>query len=239
MSVILEFAANKQSQGFSPIILICGEQRLGKTMLAFLMAWQLIKEKFEVDKHYFTSVNEFALAFDKYNNKVLIYDEVGQELDPFRAMDKLNRAFSHIVQTQAFKTNILFVVLPFAIDFTKGHRKYVKAVIEVRKRGVYKAYSTYTWAANLNESKIRLMHLETMYNVPMPPQHIVDYYKSKKEKQTKDEIMQKELVKLGLVEKPKSDRASSGQQSHSGSQQTPSFSAEQIRVLNERKVIQT
>lgn len=233
-ALLIEYLANKQRRGFSPICLICGEQRLGKTMLAFKMAWELKKYKFDPRKHYFTSVKEFAMAYFKNDNTVLIYDEIGDELDPFRAMDNLNRAFSKIIQTQAFHRNILFAILPYAIDFTKGHRKYVKVVVEVIKRGRYKMYSTYTWAANLNETKIRLTHLETMTGVPLPPYHLEDYYKTKVEKVTKDEIMNRQLVKLGLIPKEESSLPQKVQEYHSVKPETPSLTTEQILAQIER-----
>lgn len=232
-ALLLEYLANKQRKGFSPICLICGEQRLGKTMLSFKLAWELKKYEFDPKKHYFTSVKEFAMAYFQNNNKVLIYDEIGDELDPFRAMDILNRAFSKIIQTQAFHNNILFAILPYAIDFTKGHRKYVKVVVEVVKRGRYKMYSTYTWAANLNETKIRLTHLETMDGVPLPPYHLEDYYKSKLEKSTKDEIMNRQLVKLGLIPDPSSAPASSARLPGGIKSQSPTLSDAQRHKLLE------
>ncbi len=196
MPMLIPYLQNQQKNEFSPVVLVVGRQRMGKTTTALTLGYEMEGDEFDPRGQLVNSVKEFGHAWKRYNNKVIVYDEVGQELDPFRAMNNLNRVFSHIVQTQAYKRNVLFVILPHATDVVKGHRKYVNAVVHIVGRGSYKLYAVYSWHADMNDSKLRMTLIEHVTKVPLPPKHILSYYKNEREKDMKDKILDRELASL-------------------------------------------
>lgn len=196
MPLLIPYIRGQMKKGYSPIILIVGRQRTGKTTLALRIAYELEGERLDVENQIFFDVEHFIKAIDKYTQKVLILDEAGVELDPFLAMNKKNRAYSHIIQSQAYKSNCILVCLPYASEWAKTHRKHISAVIHVKSRGYYSLYSAWSWHPDLNFTKIRMQHIESVRGVPLPPASIYNVYKTKYEKVIKQEIIQQELKKF-------------------------------------------
>ncbi len=194
-ALILHFIEGRRKRGFAPIVLIVGKQRMGKTCLALLLAY-LLDRNFDVNKQMFFDVLTFAKAVDKYDNKILILDEAGVELDSYRYSDVRQRCFSHIVQTQAYKRNTLFIVLPHASDLAKCHRKYVDALLVVTRRGGYVLYKPNIQYWDMNTIDIRTMKMEYGVGLPLPPKHLYEEYKKSFEKQIKEDILVKEIDKL-------------------------------------------
>lgn len=181
--------------GYSPFILVVGRQRTGKTALALRMAWEIYK-KFDIDKHLFFDIPSFAHAIDKYSQKVLVMDEVGTSLDPVERFNMAQRVYNHIVQSQAYKNNVIFLILPFASEIGKVHRKHVNAIIDVKARGIYRFNKVLQWHSDLSQKPPPVMHIQTIVNMPLPPAHIWDLYKNKYEKQMKQSILSNEIEKL-------------------------------------------
>ena len=197
MSIFLDWARFRIRAGFSPIILIVGKQRMGKTFAALTFASWLDKT-FDPEKQMFFDILSFAKAVNKYNNKVLILDEVGVELDTYRYSDARQRAFSHIVQSQAYKQNTLFLVLPHSSDLARCHRKYVDALIVIPARRMAIMYMPSVFYHDMNEIDIRTRKATVMVGVPLPPQHLLELYKQRYEKQIKQGIMINEIEKLEI-----------------------------------------
>lgn len=195
MTILVPWAKARVKRGFAPIILVVGKQRMGKTCLSLTLASD-IDPKYDPDKQMFFDVISFAKATQKYNNKVLILDEAGIELDTYRYNDVRQRAFSHIVQSQAYKQNTLFMVLPHSSDLARCHRKYVDALLVVPARGRYIFYHPRVDYWDMNEIDIRTMKIEDIVDVPLPPSHLYDAYKKKYEKQIKKGIMEGEIDRL-------------------------------------------
>jgi hypothetical protein len=195
-TLLLQYIRNERRNGYSPIIEVVGRQRKGKTLTAMRLGYELDGAAFKIEEQLKVNAIDVIRAYDKFNGRTIIYDEVGKDLDVYRAMDDINRAISHVIQSQAYKTNVLLLVLPFASDLGKSHRKHVNAVIYVYARGCYRLYSTYSWHADINDTPIRMKLMEDVRGVPLPPKHILDFYKANIEKQTKQDILEQELNKL-------------------------------------------
>lgn len=193
--LFLWWAKNRIARGFAPVILIVGKQRMGKTFTALTIA-HTIDPKFKPDNQMFFDIMSFANAVKKYNNKVLILDEAGIELDTYRYSDMRQRAFSHIVQSQAYKQNTLLIVLPHSADLARCHRKYVDAlvVIPARKKAMVYRPNIQYW--DMNNLDIRTKKMEVIYHVPLPPKWLIDEYKAKFEKQIKEGILDSEIERL-------------------------------------------
>lgn len=207
MTIFIEWVKNRIRKGFSPIILIVGKQRIGKTCLGLRLSYE-IDRNFDCDKQLFFEVRQFAKSVRKYDNKVLLLDEAGIELDSYRYSDARQRCFSHIVQSQAYKQNTLFIVLPHSSDLAKCHRKYVDALIVVMGRGTYTMYKPSVPYWDMNDIDFRTKKIEIVIDVPLPPDHIFNAYKNKFEKQVKEGIIDAEIDRLDkFLEKAKGKKA--------------------------------
>jgi len=197
MVAIIKYIKHQRKKGYAPIILFVGKQRSGKTALALRIAYE-VEKKFDIDKQMFFRIEDFANAYDKFHDKILILDEAGISLDPYEHMSITQRVYSHIVQSQAYKRNIVFLVLPFASEIGKNHRKHVSAIVHVLGRGLYSLYATTSWHPDLSFKPPRLIHVETVGLVPLPPPHIWDTYITTGQESYKKEIMdlQQSLLKL-------------------------------------------
>ncbi len=198
MTIFLEWAKARVNRGFAPIILVVGKQRMGKTCTALKLAYELDKN-YDPDKQMFFEVVTFAKAVNQYKGKVLILDEAGIELDTYRYSDVRQRCFSHVVQTQAYKGNTLFLVLPHSSDLARCHRKYVDALLVISGRGSYIMYRPSIQYYNMNDIDIFTKKIEWVIDIPLPPNHIFSKYKSKYETQIKQGILDMELEKLDTM----------------------------------------
>ena len=200
--MFVTWARNRIKRGYCPIVLVTGEQRSGKTCMALKFAYDL-DPNFNPDEQLFFKVIDFAKAVMTKTRKVLVLDEAGIELDRFRYADARARCFSHVVQTQAYKQNTLFVVLPHNSDIAKCHKPYIKMLLVVLGHGHYKAYIPRTRYWDMNDMIITTKMIEDVYDVPLPPEHIYNAYKERYEKQIKYDILQGEINKLEDVLNPK------------------------------------
>lgn len=189
MPLIVDYINIQRKLGFSPIILFTGKQRTGKTALAMRMAYELNKD-WDPKKYMTFKIEEFAEAYDTYNKQILILDEAGVPLDPYEHASITQRVYTHIIQTQAYKSNIVFLVLPFASEIGKQHRKHINAIVEVLWRGIYKLYRTRNWYSDMSNKPPRLEVIETVRDVPLPPPHIWEWYIGAGQKEYKESIMQ-------------------------------------------------
>ncbi len=171
---------------------------MGKTCNALELAYCL-DPHYDPDKQMFFEVVTFARAVNKYRRKVLILDEAGIELDTYRYSDVRQRCFSHIVQSQAYRQNTLFMVLPHSSDLARCHRKYVDALLVVSSRGSYIMYRPSIQYYNMNDIDIFTKKIEWVIDIPLPPHHIFNKYKSKYETQIKQGILDMELEKLDTM----------------------------------------
>jgi len=110
MPLLLDYIKYQRKNGFSPILLFTGKQRMGKTSLAMATA-EAIDPGWDPATNMMFKIEDFADAYDKLNNQILILDEAGISLDPYEHASITQRVYSHIVQTQAYKQNIVFLVL--------------------------------------------------------------------------------------------------------------------------------
>jgi hypothetical protein len=202
MTIFLEWVRSRIRMGFSPIVLIVGKQRQGKTCMALRMAYE-IDPNFDVKKQMFFDVITYAKAVDKYKRKILILDEAGIELDTYRFSDVRQRCFSHLIQSQAYKQNTLFIVLPHASDLAKCHRKHVDSLMVIPFRGSYIFYSPRVAYYDMNEINFMVKKIEHILQVPLPPSHLFNEYKTQYEKQIKQDILEKEIDKLDAYLKKK------------------------------------
>lgn len=202
-SLLIGHLNGQLRRGYAPIVLFVGRQRSGKTAAALTYAYEFDKD-FDVDKQMIFNIADFIEAVWKFNKKVIILDEVGTYLDPTMHLQLQQRAYAHIIQSQAYKQNIIFLVTPHAHDFGKYHRKDVDSIVRIvgrNKNGaIAKISAVYTDYADLNEIKMWRKEMEIVSNIPLPPKHIWDAYINKYQSQQKEEILERERLKVMVKE---------------------------------------
>ncbi len=134
---------NRMKKNYSPIILICGGQRMGKSFVAVWLANKILRvfhdnKPFDISKHTFYDPIEAIRHIQDMEKEPLIIDEAGSLLNKTEWYNKIIRAFDKIIQTQGYKCNCYIFVSPFGSDIAKTFRKHFDFIIYVRRKGVLK-----------------------------------------------------------------------------------------------------
>lgn len=127
-------------QGYSPIILICGGQRKGKSFFAL---WLLLKVmrvlhvnyKFNIKINTFYDPEDIIIKLKDMEEQGIIIDEAGDIFNKMEYYTKICKAFDKIIQTQGYKTNLYIFVAPFGLDIAKTFRKHFHFTINMKERG--------------------------------------------------------------------------------------------------------
>lgn len=200
--ITLDFLIARLRRGYAPIHLVVGEQRSGKTWFAIWLAEQ-IQPDFDVMTGLVTSIEDFAKIFSKANQQVIILDEAGVSLDPMRSAEITQRCYSHIIQSQAVRQNLIILCLPCASDFGHTHKTHISSESEVRghnKQGTtVRNYTLNKWRADPNDVNISLFHVETIAGIPSPSKENVEKYMKLKQMVDKDSILNTELMRLEMA----------------------------------------
>lgn len=156
---------NKMRYGYSPIIVIVGGQRTGKSFFAVWLAWWLHSYfhpdvPFDVAKYtFYDPVASIAMVGEADHEPILI-DEAGATFNKQEWYEKVSLAMNKIIQTQAYKCNCYIFIAPFGNDIVKAFRKHFDYMAFVASRGnvvVYKIIKKYN---EINDVKIKMHFYE-------------------------------------------------------------------------------
>jgi len=138
---------NDIMNGYSPIIIVCGRPRTGKSkfglFLSNICSVFLYLKQFQYKGNVFFSPRNLLKSISDYGYEIKMQDESGKDLNKRRYINELTFAFDQIVQTQGLLVNVYIFVLPFASDLVKDLRKYVDFICHVHKRGHVKIKKVY------------------------------------------------------------------------------------------------
>jgi len=138
---------NDVMNGYSPIIIVCGRPRTGKSKFGLFISTVtsvfLYLKWFEYNGNVFFMPRNLLKSIDDFGYEIKMQDESGMELNKRKYIDELTIAFDQIVQTQGLLVNIYIFILPFASDLVKDLRKYVDYVCHVHKRGKVRIKKVY------------------------------------------------------------------------------------------------
>jgi len=133
----VKFIINK-SKVYSPIIIFTGNTQVGKSTVSKVLADIICqiknKEDWDYKKYCAKTFDEFLELMDKYDDSLLVVEEAGFQLASVEWWSLQNKLFNRILQTQAYKHNILFIVLPYACGIAKAHRRMIDMLIWVKKK---------------------------------------------------------------------------------------------------------
>lgn len=131
----------QMNKGFSPIVLICGKQRVGKSFFAIWLAYKILHYfkpdlKFNTDRNVFYDPAKSIDAINRLSLEPIIIDEAGSLHNRHEWYAKVNIVFDKVLQTQGYKSNMYIFISPFGGDLVKGLRKHVDFLVYLRKRGI-------------------------------------------------------------------------------------------------------
>lgn len=186
--------------GYSPLILIVGKQRIGKSFIGLYIAYVFMKmvgKEFKKDK-----LNDFTFydpieAIIKLGDKELeplIIDEAGSLLTKREWYKKSHIALDKIIQTQGYKTMLYIFISPFAIDIDKIFLKHFDFLIRVDDRGYFKTFQLFKRYDEFHQERVvRRMFLDDVYlNKKVLPRDLWKAY-------TEYSMEQKELMRLEAI----------------------------------------
>lgn len=120
------------------VILVQGETQSGKSTATQYLMDCLSLRKFgklwDYTEFCAKSFETFMDMVDKYNDKLIVYEEASKDIDINTYWDNLNRFFNLILQTQGYKHNTYVLVMPSSLGISKRQRRYIKLGIEVMYR---------------------------------------------------------------------------------------------------------
>lgn len=134
----------KIKNGFSPIIMICGEQRIGKSAYALHICNNfsqfMYEEDFNFKKYSFYDTERVIEEMENMNKRVILIDEGGESLDYLDWYERIAKAMRSMINTQAFRGNLYVIINPFVVEILKNIRKHFNFKCHVVDRGYVKIW---------------------------------------------------------------------------------------------------
>lgn len=140
--ILIGYIISQMRKGYSPIILVVGKQRIGKSFIAVWLAWRIHKffhnqEEMKIKDYTYYDPITAIRRMEHMNIRPLIIDEAGAFLNKTEWYKKITIALDKIVQTQGYLCNCYIFVAPFGTDIAKTFRKHFSHLVHVRRRGVF------------------------------------------------------------------------------------------------------
>lgn len=137
--LFVKMLANELKSGFSPIVGICGRQRIGKSFFAVWLAYIMAKfmgKDFSPETNTFYDPLQTMKKLDDDDHDVIIIDEAGDVLDNQSWFEKTQKALNIIIQTQGYKTMLYIIVSPFVnLDVNRKFARNYDYNMLVMKKG--------------------------------------------------------------------------------------------------------
>jgi len=133
----------KIQNGFSPLIVICGSQRIGKSFIALWLCNLLAEmtgKPFNMRKNTFYEPLEAIEKLEEKSKEAIFIDEASDIMDAREWYDQTHHALRSMINTQAYKTLMYIFVSPFVVDIDKSVRKHFDFKIRVDARGRFKCF---------------------------------------------------------------------------------------------------
>jgi hypothetical protein len=158
---------SEMKRGYSPIIVIVGKQRTGKSFFAIWLC-AIIHHFFhdsKFDPAIHTSYDPLAVSniIDVALKEPILIDEAGAIYNKQEWYEKVTRAMGKILQTQGFRCNCYIFVAPFGNDIVKDFRKHFDYICHTTSRGniiVKKVIKKYD---EINDVKVKTHYYERIH----------------------------------------------------------------------------
>ncbi len=155
---------NRMLKGFSPIIIVCGGQRMGKSFVAIWLSNIIMNffhdKDFDIENNVFYDPIESVKRIGETDRQPILIDEAGTYLHKTEWYNRVVKAMDRIIQTQGYKSNCYIFVSPFGSDIAKTFRKHFDFQLYVRKKGVVITRQIPKKYDAFKEIEIKLFRLE-------------------------------------------------------------------------------
>lgn len=135
---ILEEYILQKIEKFTLVVLVQGYMQMGKSTFVYFLLNNLSIRKFgkpwNYKKYCARNLKEFIDLIDKNNNKLLVYEEASKDINISRWYNDLNLFFNVIMQTQAYKHNLVVLVFPHSASISKQQKYFINLGIEIVRR---------------------------------------------------------------------------------------------------------
>jgi hypothetical protein len=161
--------------GYSPIVIICGRQRSGKSFIALWLTQLLynMRHKELILKDVIFYDPEEAMRKLEFKDKDVEWIDEPDFLDYQEWRDKTHRAIRSMINTQGYKNNLYIIICPFKAQIDRAIRVHSDFTIRAVKKGVLKSFRVHkkydaddlkdaTWSEFLDDislSKLKAMKI--------------------------------------------------------------------------------
>lgn len=136
-SFLEEFLLEKMSK-YTYVVLVQGGPQMGKSLFTWYLVNCLSMKKFgeawDYEKYCARNLEEFVDMIDKFNERILVFEEASKDISIDRFYDDLNHFFNMIMQTQGYKHNLIFLVFPHSCAISNRQKYFINMGLEVVQR---------------------------------------------------------------------------------------------------------
>ncbi len=202
--IFLHKLFTRLKNGYSQLVIICGQQRIGKSFIAIWLAYlyMIIQNKpFDPKNHTFYDPIKSIEGLGGIDKEPLVVDEAGSLLTKREWYKKTHTALDRMIQTQGYKTMLFIFVSPFTSDIDKTFQKHFDFQLRVDGRGRYKAFQIFKKYDEFRQEKsTRRMFLDDVrLKITDIPKKIWDDY-------MEFSIKQKENMRLITLDEQKRNK---------------------------------
>lgn len=134
MSVLEDYLLNNIRK-YTLLVLIQGPMQSGKSTFCHWLVSRLHRKKYGTEwdykKYCARNLEEFIDIVDRSNNQFIVYEEASKDITIQRHWNDMNLFFNIVMQTQAYKHNLIFLVFPHSASISKQQRYFVNLGIEI------------------------------------------------------------------------------------------------------------
>lgn len=195
----INYIVNKMINGYSPIICIVGEQRIGKSYFAIWLGYTVCKifgKKFDINKHTVYDPKQAIRKIKDIEREPFILDESSYSYYKREWYEKSHTVFSKIILTQGRKAICYIFVSPFIRDIDKSFGQHFHIIIKVKKRGLAKVFYKKRFYSEMRDKDILVFMDDISLSKGDIPKEIWDQY-DKFSNNEKDKI-ENELEQISL-----------------------------------------
>lgn len=152
--------AQRYKNGYSPIVLVCGKMRDGKTSKTFIFAqwlsWLLFKKAWDWKKNTIITMDQFTQSLASNESGIFVIDECQRIFGKKLWWSKDSILFDTLLTSQAYKHYIIFLILPRASALGTDHAYNVNYVIPIHHKTLCQPYrvDSNEWDIALKQKKL-------------------------------------------------------------------------------------
>lgn len=208
---VVQLIAERFKNGYSPVVLVVGKMRCGKTTKAFLLlqwlSWLIYKKEWDWKNNTIITIDQFIEKLDSGKDEFLLIDEVQRMFAKKDWYKEESRIFDKILTSQAYKHSIIFLVLPRASALGSDHIFNVDYVIYVKNRKLILPYKldSNLWDIDLKKKRLKKFFL-SHFNLDYDNEYIKKSFKLELDELSEFKMFINTNLKEKIMEEVKEQR---------------------------------